>query len=66
MSDTKDLDCCQFVFSYRRNRDGSIDSICLSCFLTAATADNEAELYEREKSHCCSGQVARPASFGAA
>jgi hypothetical protein len=56
MSDTKDVDCCRFVFAYRRNSDGSIDLICLICFLTAATADNEAELHEREKSHCCSGR----------
>jgi hypothetical protein len=53
MSNTKAVDCCQFA--YRRNGDGSIDSICRICYLTAATADNEAELHEREKGHCCTG-----------
>jgi hypothetical protein len=51
MSNTKAVDCSQFA--YRRNRGGSIDSICRICFLTAATADNEAQLHEREKDHCC-------------
>jgi hypothetical protein len=53
MSNTKDVDCSQLAFAYRRNGDGSIDSICRICYLTAATADNEAELHEREKDHCC-------------
>jgi hypothetical protein len=51
MSNTKAVDCCQFA--YRRNGDGSIDSICRICYLTAATADDEAELHEREKDHRC-------------
>jgi hypothetical protein len=51
MSNTKDVDCSQVAFAYRRNGDGSIDSICRICYLTAATADNEAELHEREKDH---------------
>jgi hypothetical protein len=51
MSNTNAVDCCQFA--YRRNGDGSIDSICCICYLTAATADNQVELHEREKDHRC-------------
>jgi hypothetical protein len=54
MSSTKDVDC-QVSFAYRHKADGSIDSICLTCYLTAATANNEAELHEREKAHDCPG-----------
>jgi hypothetical protein len=56
MSDAKNVDCSQFAFAYRLNGDGSIDSICLTCYLTAATAENEAEVHEREKVHHCSGR----------
>jgi hypothetical protein len=53
LSDAKNVDCSQFAFAYRRNGDGSVDLICLACYLTAATADNEAEVHEREKGHYC-------------
>ena len=59
MSDTQDVDCFQASFAYRRNRDGSIDSICLTCYLTAATAHNEAELHEQEKFHDCQGRPSK-------
>ncbi len=39
------------AFSYRTNRDGSLDSICMSCYLTAATGSTSNELEERELSH---------------
>lgn len=38
-------------FSYRRNKDNTIDAIC--CFLTAGTADSEAKLHELETAHRC-------------
>ena len=43
----------QAQFSYRQNKDNSIDSICLRCYLTAGTADSEAELHELEGAHEC-------------
>jgi hypothetical protein len=50
-----DEDGSQFVFAYRHNGDGYIDSICLTCYLTAGTADNEAELHEQEKTTVARG-----------
>jgi len=44
-------------FFYRRNQDNSIDAICSWCFLTAATADNEATLHELEAVHQCPQDV---------
>jgi hypothetical protein len=51
-------------FSYRHNQDGTIDSICLDCFLTAATGSKEQELTGQESLHLtqclgknCSGLV---------
>jgi hypothetical protein len=38
-------------FSYRHNQDGTIDSICLDCFMTAATASTEEELAGLESLH---------------
>jgi hypothetical protein len=55
--DTNDVDCCQVAFAYRRDGDGYIDSICLTCYLTAASAEHEAELHEREKT---TGAVSGP------
>ena len=43
----------QAQFSYRQNKDKSIDAICLKCYLTAATADSKAELHELEGAHEC-------------
>jgi hypothetical protein len=42
-------------YAYRRNADNTIDSICLICFLTVATAKNESLLSEAERSHKCRG-----------
>jgi hypothetical protein len=40
-------------FQHRVNADQTIDTICLRCYLTAATADNEADLQELEAAHRC-------------
>lgn len=40
-------------FFHRLNADNTIDSICLSCFLTAARVENKADLHEREAAHQC-------------
>jgi hypothetical protein len=40
-------------FAMRRNDDGTIDAICLACYLTAATAHSEAKLRELEAAHRC-------------
>ncbi len=38
-------------FSYRHNPDGTIDAICMSCYLTAATASSPQELRRGESVH---------------
>jgi hypothetical protein len=38
---------------HRRNRDGSYDSICLSCFATIASGKSEAELWKDDRAHTC-------------
>jgi hypothetical protein len=43
-------------FHHRVSIDGTIDSICLRCFLTAATAENEADLRELETAHQCANK----------
>ena len=40
-------------FHHRLYADGTIDSICLSCFLTAARAENKADLRDLEAAHQC-------------
>lgn len=40
-------------FRRRRNEDGTFDSICLRCFLTAASAPEESELTSLELKHVC-------------
>ena len=40
-------------FCHRRNKDGTIDSICTRCYLTAGTALNESALPEIERGHTC-------------
>ena len=41
------------AFTYRRNLDGTSDSICLRCFLTAASSPREDELHSLERLHIC-------------
>jgi hypothetical protein len=40
-------------FAIRRNPDGTVDSICLNCFVTVATCTDQLELIEFEKEHQC-------------
>ncbi len=48
-------------FRLRRNKDGSCDSICLSCFRTVATVAMEADLAPFEQSHIC-GTESQPSA----
>lgn len=38
-------------FTHRQNADGSYDSICMFCFLTAATSQKEDQLARLEQGH---------------
>ena len=40
-------------FAHRLNEDGTIDSICLSCFRTVVTTSDEVESSEHELKHDC-------------
>jgi hypothetical protein len=41
------------LFCYRQNPDGTWDSICLHCFMTAASSPREDELPTIERLHIC-------------
>ena len=41
------------AYAHRQNRDGSIDSICKTCFATIAQAKNELALTQHEWAHSC-------------
>lgn len=41
------------IYPHRQNRDGSYDSICLTCFMTASHVTIEAELNEQDRAHVC-------------
>lgn len=41
------------VFAHRVNENGTIDSICVDCFITVATADSVRTLVESEERHQC-------------
>jgi hypothetical protein len=45
-------------YPHRINRDGTYDSICLTCFATIASARREEELKEPDRNHVC-----RPATL---
>jgi hypothetical protein len=45
-------------YAHRRNADGTFDSICLFCFRTIASAEDESELAMNEKRHSCQPKVA--------
>ena len=45
------------TFVRRENRDGTIDSICRTCFITVHTSLWESELDQAEKSHTCDPEV---------
>lgn len=40
-------------FKYRENLDGTIDSICLACLETVASASAESDLKSFESDHIC-------------
>jgi hypothetical protein len=40
-------------FAHRKNPDGSIDSICTTCFQTVASEDSEGKLIAHEERHSC-------------
>jgi|SRR5580658_7379910 hypothetical protein len=40
-------------FVHRANENGTVDSICLYCYCTAASLPNEADLEGRETAHAC-------------
>jgi hypothetical protein len=42
-------------YKHRKNLDGTWASICMICYLTAATTDTELELIETEAMHSCEG-----------
>lgn len=44
-------------FPHRRNKDGSLTSICLNCFGTVASHKTEEELQEEDKRHVCVSSV---------
>ena len=50
-------------FPHRRNRDGSIDSICLKCLLTIATVRNELDLHLHDKNHICLPSILSQRAF---
>ena len=41
------------AYPHRHNADGSIDSICITCFATIAQTKDEAALFELERNHFC-------------
>jgi hypothetical protein len=41
------------IYPHRKNKDGSYDSICPTCFLTVCSATSETDLQEREEAHLC-------------
>jgi hypothetical protein len=45
------------IYPHRRNADGSYDSICLTCFLTASHAATEAELATQDSTHVCGSSL---------
>ena len=40
-------------YQYRKNQDGTFDSICLYCFLTVGTASRKEDLAGLEAAHNC-------------
>jgi hypothetical protein len=44
-------------FFYRNNPDTTIDAICPYCFMTAATASNEADLQNLKSLHRCTTEL---------
>ena len=42
------------IFPHRKNKDGSWDAICTTCFATIATSSHEGGLAQEEATHICS------------
>jgi len=40
-------------FHHRHNENGSMDSICLHCYLTVASDPDEQQLFFQERDHYC-------------
>jgi hypothetical protein len=45
------------IYPHRKNKDGSYDSICLTCFLTVSHAQSETELKKQEEAHVCAASL---------
>jgi len=41
------------IYPHRQNKDGSYESICMTCFLTISHANTETELKGQEEAHLC-------------
>jgi hypothetical protein len=41
------------IYPHHQNKDGSYESICLTCFLTISHANTETELKLQEEAHLC-------------
>jgi hypothetical protein len=52
-----------YPFQHRENSDGSWDSICLRCYLTAATTGEEQSLSAGEVEHRCYGSIAAAPTY---
>ena len=50
-------------FPHRRNRDGSYESICLTCFATVGSAGTEQELVKFDKEHVCEPSLVAERGF---
>ena len=48
------------AYAHRHNRDGSIDSICKTCFATVAQVQDEVTLTQHERTHCCPSWISAP------
>ncbi len=53
----------QGYFTHRRNQDGTLDSICMICYRTAASAPCEELLLDGEKTHRCAPRRTDARSF---
>lgn len=51
-------------FAHRKNADGTVDSICLKCFITVDHGDEEADLDVSEYIHMCDLELFAPFASG--
>lgn len=45
------MDPLTLVFARRKNKEGTVDSICMKCLATVASSLREAEVEQREQGH---------------